>query len=161
MSSEFGPIPGEDYSWYYTKCDGCGKCFYGYEDMNTFVIDDQDYCFDCAIKKELAHKNKNGRTYVNGNIYRIAHTFSSLYDGPGCYFTSLDWLIKSHEIVCTKHYEADPMLFNWGYGLTGHIDQDHWRVFTKEDYGSKCEYAFIYEPSEVELSKLKKYEVRG
>lgn len=158
MSHEFGPIPGSDYEWHYTKCDGCGKSFYGYEDLNTAVIDGKDYCFDCAMEKGFAHRGRN-RVYIDGDIYRIAHTLSSLYDGPGEYFTSLDWLKSQNiKVIYTRHYKADPQFMNMGYGLSGHIDEEHWSVHVKTDFREDCEYAFIFKPSDAELEKLRKYE---
>ena len=150
---------GRDESGCYTSCDVCGKKFYGYDDLCVNHVDDADYCPECSLKFGFFHKGKNDRIYANKNVWRIAHTFSSMYEGSHCYVTSIDQIEKKYEILCVKHRKADPMFMNWGFGLTGHIDEEHYRVDVRSrDFGfvEKC-YAFVFEPDLDELDRLKKY----
>lgn len=138
------------------KCGSCGKKYLGYEDMECIVMDGVKYCPECARKLYHMEEGKNGATFPSYSYYRVAHTCSSMFDGPIEYVTSLEKLSEVYEIplqeLHAKHFKRDPIPFNWGYGLTGHIDGEHWKVYKK---GDKCEVAFIFEPSEDELSKLK------
>lgn len=150
---------GRDDKGYFTACDICGKKFYGYDNLYITVVDGRDYCPKCTEKTFVTKRNRSGRFYMGGSYYRIAHTLSSMYDGPKEYCTTLEAVAGSHNILFTKHCPADPMLFNWGFGLSGHIDSEHWEVYTDRfSDGDVCFYAFVFEPSPEELAKLRRYE---
>ena len=135
-----------------TKCDKCGKEFRGYDDLQLTGIDDEYYCPACLPLK-FNGVMKNGHFILSGEYYRVSHTFSSMYDGPHEYKTKLE---ECSGVVAAVHYSRNPLLFNWGFGLSGHIDSDHWELYSRFDYPH--EY-YIYTPSAEELEKLKKIEI--
>lgn len=158
MSTEFD----DEVKNYYTKCDVCGKRFYGYDDLCMNNVDKKDYCPECSLNSGMFHTGKDGRIYANNDVWRIAHTFSSMYDGIHCYASSIDQIEKEYKILCVKHRKAQPMFLNWGFGLTGHLDDEHYRIDVLDHenrYVSKF-FAYIYEPTPEEMEKLKKYGIR-
>lgn len=143
---------------YYSECDLCGKRYYSYDMLCMKVVDGKDYCPECAIRHLGFHRGKRtDNVYAPRSMYRIAHTFHSMYEDKPHFVTTLERI--ANEVpwatgeISAKHYEKDPMLFNWGYGLTGHIDDDHWEIYIGDD---PCEVAFVYEPAPEELEKIKK-----
>ena len=42
------------------------------------------------------------------------------------------------------------MMFNWGFGLTGHIDSEHYRISAGEYW-----WFFVFEPSKEDLELMK------
>lgn len=142
---------------YFYECDFCGRRFYGYDMMDMVVVDSKHYCHECRIGLLGFTKGKNGRIYAPKSMYRIAHTFSSLYDDAPHFATKLEIVAKeagvSMDSMTVKHFAKDPMFLNWGYGLTGHIDSEHWEIYAE---GWHPEFAFIFEPTPEELEKIQK-----
>lgn len=153
-------MKGHDEKGYYSQCDGCGSKFYGYDDLDTWPIDDNIWCHDCAQRRGfVCISDDNKHWFARKDIYRIAPSFSSLYDGPGEYFISLDWVIKKKgPISKVVHCPRGPMFLNWGYGLSGYINSEHYEVHLVEwDEKRLGMFAFVFEPSEDEMKKIRPY----
>lgn len=133
------------------KCDICGAHIDFYNETG---MDDMIICGDCKHTR-YPGKWKDGRWIVDGSLYRISATFSSMYEGGSSYATTLEKATGGAKCVAV-HKKADPMLFNWGFGLSGHIDSDHWEIYTNVKWPH---HAHIYNPSETELEKLKAVEI--
>lgn len=142
---------------FYYECDKCGKRLYGWDMLAMTVVDLRHYCKQCCVETFGFIKGKNDIAYAPKSLYRIAHTFSSMYDDAPHFATTLENVAKEARVLMSsmaaKHFEKDPMMFNWGYGLTGHIDSEHWEIYVK---GWSMEFAFVYEPSPEELEKIQK-----
>ena len=153
---------GRDENGYYTSCDSCGDKFYGYDDLCLNIVDDKAYCPECSITSGYFHKGKNGRIYANNNLWHVAHSFSSMYDGPHLYATSIKVFEKKYEILSVKHRGADPMFLNVGFGLTGHIDNAHYRIDVRhrERGFEEQYYAFIFKPDSDELERMLEYGIK-
>lgn len=136
-----------------TICNNCGKEYRGYEDLNTVVIDGLNYCLECAAQRYpgLCRYEKGEGFCAGPALYRVSHTFSSLFDGPHEYMTSLDAIIEHYgPIRKIFHCPRDPMLFNWGFGLTGHIDSEHYEIYVGKYWGFH-----VYEPPKADIEKMK------
>lgn len=142
---------------YYTECDGCGKRYYGYDQYSITVVDGSDYCPDCCVVRFGFFFDRRGYLVAPRSLYRIAHTFSSLYDGNHHYATTLESVAREADVpmrdLRARHCGKNPMFLNPGYGLSGHIDSEHWEIYAK-GWSKSCEFAFVFEPSAEELEKL-------
>lgn len=136
-------------------CKDCKKEIGMAEWYCSVTIDGEIYCRECIEKHPeycyCKHKDGKTRWYFNHGLYRVSHTFSSLYDGPHEYLTSLKKIEELYApIRKVVHYPEDPMMFNWGFGLTGHIDSEHYRISAGEYW-----WFFVFEPSKEDLELMK------
>lgn len=132
----------------------CSICGCEIEPYYETGMDGKLICGDC-LHKHYPGRWKNGYWVVDGSIYRISYTFSGLYEGGPSYATTLEKATGGAKCVAV-HKKADPMFFNPGFGLSGHIDSDHWEIYTNVNWPH---HAHIYDPNETELKKLKAVEI--
>ena len=132
-------------------CDLC-KC--KIEPYYEKCVDGKYICAKCLMEHYPGRWVRE-RWVVDGGIYRISHTFSGLWEGGPHYATTLEKATNGEKCYAI-HKKADPMLFNPGFGLSGHIDSDHWEIYTNVNWPH---HAHIYDPNETELKKLKAVEI--
>ena len=128
----------------------CDEC---HEGGIFLMVDGRELCKGCLARMGYGHE-RNEIFYMNPGLYRIAYTFSSLYDDTPELYSTLEKVAYKAGVLpgalSADRFGRDPMLFNWGFGLSGHIDEAHWEIYDAEDRM----FAYVYEPPETEKAKL-------
>lgn len=123
------------------------------------MVDGRELCKGCLERMGYGHERK-GTFYMNPGLYRIAYTFSSMYDDTPELYTTLEKVAYKAGVLpgalSADRFGRDPMLFNYGFGLSGHIDDAHWKIYAKDRM-----FAYVYEPPETEAAKLMKLRSRS